>query len=312
MRAKASSDESGDVRGLLAELGELVEDLGLEEVVEHRPLPPASADSAATHVEATAPPAAEAAAVPPDSNDMAELAELAAALVPLWEPAAPTQPTTLWDAFAPELDAAPPRPWTAVAAMEVVEPGAPPRGAEPEREPRRLHVFASALRSRLFTGVTVAAILIAVAVVVLTRVDFGSTTGPAHPVARAAFQVTSMRTVDATSAAVVAQAPTRSHFPARVTDVFMDVVYRNAASGDAIRLVISLLPPAGSGGNPVAVGDQNHVLPGGGEIAVTIQGPATGFASGDYTVTAFHDGHLEQSLTFTVDAVPAPTPAATP
>ncbi|HXA29547.1 MAG TPA: hypothetical protein VN193_12480 [Candidatus Angelobacter sp.] len=309
MRAKASRDEQGDVRGLLAELGDLVEDLGLEEVVEHRPPPPATTDATAQHAETTAPPAAETAVVQPDSNDMAELAELAAALVPLWEPAAPAPPTTLWDAFAPELDAAPPRPWTPGAAMEVVEPAGPPRSAESERQPRRLHVFTGALRSRLFTAVTVAAVLIAIAVVVLTRVDFGSTTGPDHPVARAAFEVTRMRTVDATSAAVVAQAPTRSHFPARVTDVFMDVVYRNAGSGDAIRLVISLLPPAGSGGNPVTVGDQNHVLPSGGEIAVTIQGPATGFASGDYTVTAFHDGHLEQSLAFTVDApVPSPTP----
>jgi hypothetical protein len=44
---------------------------------------------------------------------------------------------------------------------------------------------------------------------------------------------------------------------------------------------------------------------------VTIQGPETGFSPGDYTVTAFHDGHLEQSLTFTVDASPA-APAPTP
>jgi hypothetical protein len=192
--------------------------------------------------------------------------------------------------------------------MEVVEPSAPP--AAPAEAGGRRHHFAAAVRTRLFTAATIAAVVIAVAVVVLTRVDFGSTSGPAHPVSKAAFEVTSMRTVDATSAAVVAQAPTASHYPSRVTQVFMDVVYRNAAKGDAVRLVISLLPPAGSGGTPVKVGDQNHVLPGGGEIAVTIQGPSSGFAPGDYTVTAFHDGHLEQSLTFTVDA-PTPSPAPT-
>jgi hypothetical protein len=191
----------------------------------------------------------------------------------------------------------------------VLEPAAPPGATD---EPHHRPHLAAAFRSRLFTATTVAAVIVAVAVVILTRVDFGSTSGPAHPVSKAAFEVTTMRTVESTSAATVALAPTQSHFAPKATQVFMDVAYRNAAKGDTIRLVISLLPPAGSGGTPLKVGDQTHQLPAGGEIAVTIQGPSTGFSPGDYTVTAFHDGHLEQSLTFTVDATTPASPTAAP
>ncbi len=253
-------------------------------------------------------------------DDVAELAELAAAmvapvggadssdLVPLWEPAAEDEPVTLvplWDAFAPELDADPPRAWSLAAAMEVVEPAAPPA---PPTDGTGRRGRLSRLRPRLFTITTAAAVLVAAAVVVLTHLDLGHTAGPAKPVAGQPFQVTLMRTVDATSASTVAEAPTVSHFPPHTAQVYMDVVYRNIAQGDRLRLVIDLLPPAGSGGNPVQVGDQTHLLPPGGEIAVTIQGPSTGFSPGDYTVTAFHDGHLEQSVNFTIDAAPAASP----
>jgi hypothetical protein len=195
--------------------------------------------------------------------------------------------------------------------MELVEPPAPEATESASARRGPLRRLATGFRPRLFTAATVAAMLVALAVVVLTRLDFGHTQGPSEPVSKAAFQVTVMRTVDATSASVVPYAKTTSHYPAKVTQVYMDVVYRNAGQGDTLRLVISVLPPAGSGGNPVPVGDQTHQLPAGGEIAVTIQGPETGFSPGDYTVTAFHDGHLEQSLTFTVDASPA-APAPTP
>jgi len=255
------------------------------------------------------------------ASDATELADLAAALtfdvVPLWEttdsPTAPpdTPDLTLWDAFAPELDAEPPRAWSPAAAMEVLEPAGPPAPPEAEPETPTHGRLRATIRSRLFTAATVAAILVAIAVVVLTRVDFGHTSGPAQPVSKAAFEVTMMRTVDATSPASVGVAQTRSSFPAKSTQIFMDVVYRNATSSDTLRLVIDLLPPPGSGGNPAQVGDQTHPLPGGGEIAVTIQGPADGFSPGDYRVTAFHDGHLEQSLNFTVAApLPTPTPTA--
>jgi hypothetical protein len=392
MRAKVRRDDAGgDVRGVLAELGELVGDLGLGDPTASTPLragapvEPGEADQASAAAEPTVPElgaetpsAAEevvfAGAGPESSQasavaeqtipelgaetpsaaeqpaltaaepeltaeqpgltadvlkrssfseaDAAELARLVAAatgdgsaqIIPLWESAADDdspKPTTLWDAFSPELDAAPPRAWTPAAASEVLEPASPP-GAP--TEPPDRHRLADAFRSRLFTATTIAAVVVAIAVVILTRIDFGSTTGPAHPVSKAAFEVTTMRTVDATSAATVALAPTHSHFAPKATQVFMDVAYRNAAKGETIRLVISLLPPAGSGGTPVKVGDQTHQLPAGGEIAVTIQGPSTGFSPGDYTVTAFHDGHLEQSLTFTIDATtPAsPTAAAPP
>jgi hypothetical protein len=339
MRAKVRRDDAGDVRGVVEELGELVGDLGLGDpgmpatdqasAAAEPTIPELGAETpsaAEQHVLTAAGPELTAGVLKRSSSfseaDAAELARLVAAatgdgsaqITPLWESAADDdspEPTTLWDAFAPELDAAPPRAWTPAAASEVLEPAAPP-GAP--TEPPDRHRLADAFRSRLFTATTVAAVVVAIAVVILTRIDFGSTTGPAHPVSKAAFEVTTMRTVDATSAATVALAPTHSHFAPKATQVFMDVAYRNAAKGDTIRLVISLLPPAGSGGTPLKVGDQTHQLPAGGEIAVTIQGPSTGFSPGDYTVTAFHDGHLEQSLTFTVDATTptSPTAVATP
>jgi hypothetical protein len=229
----------------------------------------------------------------------------------MWEtePPAEHEPelVPLWDAFAPELDSEPPRAWSLQAAMELVEPAAPARD-EDGAPPRGVLRLVGGVRPRVFTLATVAAMVVALAVVVFSRLDLGHTSGPIQPVSKAAFQVTLMRTVDATSAATVAQAPTLSTFPAHTTQVYMDVTYRNATAGDTVRLVIDLLPPPGSGGNPVEVGDQTHRLPPGGEIAVTIQGPASGFTPGDYSVTAFHDGHLEQSLTFTVQAPTAASP----
>lgn len=345
MTARAHDDRTSDVRGLLAELGELVGDLGLDEPVrveaakkpvrQRRRSKPAVA--AVVRVPAAveepvlrdaAPVPAAVVAEPPEPadeheahvpallpQDAAELAELAAALdaeaVPMWETESPEEHEAelvpLWDAFAPELDAEPPRAWSLQAAMELVEPAAPARdgGAATPRGVLRLVL---GVRPRIFTVATVAAVIVALAVVVFSRLDLGHTSGPIQPVSKAAFQVTTMRTVDATSAAGVAQAVTLSTFPAHTTQIYMDVAYRNASAGDTVRLVIDLLPPPGSGGNPVPVGDQTHQLPTGGEIAVTIQGPASGFTPGDYSVTAFHDGHLEQSLTFTVQAPASASP----
>ena len=286
------------IKGVVSELSELVGDLGLDDAKPHHT------------------------AIPPD--DAAELAALAAAVegvegaelpeaIPLWETAdvaesatsTPADDVALWDAFAPELDPTPARPWTPEAAMAVVEPGAPDTAASSADTPRRRGWLRLSL-PRLFTAATVAAVLVAVAVVVLTRLDFGHTAGPAQPSVRSPFEVTVMHTVDATSAASVPYAKTASHFPAKATQIFMDVVYRNAAPGDTLRIVINALPPAGSGGNPTKVGDQTHALPDSGEIAITILGPASGFEPGEYSVNAFHDGHLEQSLGFTVDASIAP------
>ena len=360
MTARAHDDRTSDVRGLLAELGELVGDLGLDEPVGVEVAPVTKKKAARPRakrpaVAAVVPvPAAVEAQSPPDEvlvaaaadfteapeaagagdftdgahepfepgahapallpQDAAELAELAAALdadaVPMWETATDEHEpelVPLWDAFAPELDAEPPRAWSLQAAMELVEPAAPARNGDgaPARGVLRLVL---SRRPRLFTVTTVAAVLVALSVVVFSRLDLGHTSGPLQPVSKAAFQVTTMRTVDATSAAAVAQATTLSTFPAHTTQIYMDVAYRNASAGDTVRLVIDLLPPPGSGGNPVPVGDQTHQLPTGGEIAVTIQGPASGFTPGDYSVTAFHDGHLEQSLTFTVQAPASASP----
>ena len=348
MTGRASNDEPGDVRELLAELEALVDDLGLDEQAAQSPRARdarsdwAGADDSTTPWADDADDDAEAAlaaafATELDAEpvhpalrggDAEELAQLATALsvpprprgeggesgaVPLWESAdASPSELSLWDAFAPELDAAPPRAWSPAAAMAVVEPAAPP-SRPVVQGPSRLRRAGAAMRSRLFTAATIAALVVAVGVIALTRLDLGHTSGPVSPVSHPGFAVTQMRTVDALTADAVGTAPTVRSFPASRTAIFMDIAYRNASSADTLRLVITMLPSAGTGGQPISVDDQTHALPQGGEIAVTIRGLGAGFAPGIYTVTAFHDGHLEQSLTFTVESVaPSASPGASP
>jgi hypothetical protein len=303
MTARVPSDDSGDVRELLAELEELVDDLGLDEpAVQSRWVGDDEVElelAAAFGPELDREPAGPALL----QADAEELAQLAADL------AGPSR-VSLWDAFAPELDAEPPRAWSPQAATAVVEPAAP-EAPPAATGPSRLRRAGAVLRARMFTAATVAALLIAVAAIIFTRLDLGHTSGPASPVSHAAFAVTAMRTVDATTPTAVGSAPLRSDFPPSTTQIFMDVVYRNATGSDSLRLVITMLPGAGSGGQPISVDDQTHPLPQGGEIAVTIKGGSAGFAPGIYTVTAFHDGHLEQSLTFTVEGA-SPSPGVSP
>jgi hypothetical protein len=323
MTAYVPDDEEGDVRGLLAELSDLVGDLGLGEA----PLAP----RASTEPGSALPYRygdegdddedldAELESMPVLDRPDAELAALAAALaepfrpgapgdaIPLWESLdQPAPPLTLWEAFAPELEAEPVRAWSPAAAMAAVEPAAPTRPPAPAASGRRLAV-GGGMRSRLLTAATAAAAVVAVGVLAFTRLDLGHTGGPAQAASRGAFQVTAMRTVDAVSPTTVGTAPTLTRFPAGRPAIYMDVVYRNAGDTDTLRLVISLQPPAGSAGTPIPVDDETHVLPAGGEIAVAIKAPSTGFAPGVYTVKAYHGALVAQSLSFTVDPVtPAP------
>jgi hypothetical protein len=165
------------------------------------------------------------------------------------------------------------------------------------------------LHSRLFTVVAAAAMLLAIAALVITRLDLGHTSGPPQAVPSAPFEVTSMRTVQATSASAVAHAPTVDRFPRNVPAIYVDLVYRNVTPQDSLRLIISLLPSVGGNGLLTPVSDVIHSnLDPGGEIAVTVEAPPNGFVPGTYTVMALHSDHLDQSITFRVDAVPA-TPA---
>lgn len=363
-----------DVHGLMAELGELVEDLGLKNgtrredptappnerpepaaeaaaeppsvPVPPRPLPPRAplsappppsapvwrsgpevltgaaasalrgevAERPAPPVEPTPPPPAIPAPSPPPPPAQAEpvLLELAPApeppleAVPLWETAEPEPPraypepepatpgVTLWDAFSPELAAAPPRPWSPAAAMVVVEPAAPP-GA-----PARTTRAAERFRPHAFTILTAVAVLVAAAIFTFSRLDLGHTTGPAQPVAHAAFILDTLRTVAASSPDRVPQARTTTEFPANAAAIYLDVTYRNVVAADTLQVVI-LLKPQQNGQPTVAVSDQTHrSLNPNGEQVITVEAPPGGFTPGTYEVRALHDGTLEQSTTFTV------------
>jgi hypothetical protein len=211
----------------------------------------------------------------------------------MWETAEPP-PAALWETFSPHLSESPPRPWSPAAAMAVVEPADPPFGhriAAPETRDRRPH---------LFTIVTAVAVLVAVLVFVFTRLDLGSTSGPARAVSQVGFSVTGLRTVSARSAQSVAGAPAQQRFLSSVPAIFLDVTYQNPSPSEAVRIVVQLLP-AQQGTGATTVSDETHAaLDRGGEIVVTLVAPPGGFAPGTYTVRALHDGHLDQTWSFQV------------
>jgi len=274
MTARPQRPSADDVRGLMAELGELVQDLGLETPPAEPP--PAQADTAP-------PPAAE----PPPAPEA----------VPMWEaaeaPPAALAPTL---AIAPQrLDEAP-RAWSPAAAMVVIEPAAPPQG----HRTRALPVSSRTRRPHAFTIVTALAVLVAGAVFAFSRLDLGHTTGPTQPVSQVAFEVTGLRTVAAASAAEVSRQPLTTRFPSTVAAVYLDVTYRNVAAADAMRVVILLQPDLGNAPQST-VSDQTHTgLDPGGEVVLTVPAPGGGFTPGTYTVRVLHDGHLEQTATFQV------------
>jgi hypothetical protein len=319
MTAHEPEPSPADVRQMMAELSDLVGDLGLGEDVPPQPrLPRERAPVTAFLKEGAAGMGAVAEADIATGGDDVELDEDEDSdAVPLWEAevaevAELASAISLWDAFAPEMDSVPSRPWTPEAAMAVLEPAAPPRPPAAPRQPL-LRRWTALFGKRVFTVVTGLAAVAAIAVLVVTRLDLGHTTGPSQAVSGAAFQVTTMRTVDATSALDVAHAPTKISFSSDVPAIFVDIVYRNVTKADTLRLRITLQPVGTSASTSLPVSDVTHSnLDPGGEIAVTIEAPPSGFQAGTYTVTALHGAHLEQELTFVVErsATFSPSPSA--
>jgi hypothetical protein len=290
MKARPPRPLAEDVRGLMAELGDLVEDLGLE-TAHTAPSGPAPALAETAEVAGVVAPREAASPV----ETPAAIEELVA--VPMWEAAeAPAAPAPAWETLVPQRSDEAPRAWSPSAATVVIEPAAPPPGhrivvRRPVRE-RRLHAF---------TVVTALAVLVAAAVFTFSRLDLGHTSGPSVPVSHTQFELDQLRTVQASSAARVAGAPSVHRFLSTVPAIYLDVTYRNATPGDALRVVILLQPQRGD--QPAStVSDQTHTgLDPGGEIALTIQAPPGGFAPGTYTVRALYGDHLEQTATFEVD-----------
>lgn len=334
MKARKDKHAHRQVRGVLAELGDLVENLGLVEA----PTPPVDPDPVTAERPSTpsAPPALSAPPPPsapvwrsgpevltgsaasslharaveaPEAEPLPREPEVELPAVPMWEsadapPATPgaaaTGSTSLWETFSPELSSHPPRPWSAAAAMVVLEPIAPPGSSRASDRVPQPRTASGSRRPHAFTVVTTLAVLVAAAVFAFSRMDLGHTTGPQEPVAHAAFVVDSMRVVSAKSAAQVPSAPTAQRFPSTAPAIYLDVAYRNVSPSDALQIVI-ILEPQHAGQPPVTVSDERHRnLDAGGEIAVTVEAPPGGFTPGTYTVRALHDGTLEQSATFQV------------
>jgi hypothetical protein len=282
---------SADVRGLMAELGDMVEDLGLE-----TPTPATSGPAAPPSPPASAPAGSAAA---PDAAEPV-------AAVPMWESADAEPAATLWQAFSPHLADSAPRPWTPEAAMAPLPPEAPPgararTAARPARSLRSLRISLQPVRPHLFTVVTAVALAAAVAVVTFSRLDLGHTSGPAQPVTSVGFNVTGLRTVAAASPQQVRGAATVKTFLTTASQIYLDITYRQASPEDTLRVIILLQP--GSGGPEQTVSDETHShLDRGGEIALTVEAPTGGFLPGTYTVRALHDGHLDETWTFDVVA----------
>lgn len=277
MKGRRQRPAADDVRGLMAELGSLVDDLGLETSAPPRQPAPEPAAAPAE------PPAPE---PPPD--------ELSA--VPMWEPADEPAPA-LWGAVS-QSDASA-RPWSPVAAMAVIEPASPPGGhrftAAPAAPPRER-------RPHAFTILTAVAVVVAAAVFAFSRLDLGHTSGPPRPLTTVDFSVTGMHTVQASAASEVAHAPLQRRFLTTVPAIFLDITYANVHPSDTLRIVIQLQPDQVDL-PPTTVSDETHShLDPGGEIALTVEAPKGGFTPGTYTVRALHDTHLEQVWTFEVDA----------
>ena len=334
MKARDHKPARRQVRGVVEELGDLVEDLGLVEA--SAPAEPAADAPPGSPPPLAAPPPPSAPTwrsgpevvtgsgastlhlpLPPPVTDDADEPEALPA-VPMWESAEPepvpawessaardapvplAEVSTLWDHFAPELSAGPARAWSPAAAMVELEPLAPPGSHGPSVWAEPVRPFWRQ-RPHAFTVLTTVAALVALAVFVFSRIDLGSTSGPSRPVAHPAFVLDTLRAVSATSAAQVRDAKTATHYPASAQAIFLDITYRNVTGGDTLQIVI-LLQPQQEGQAAVTVSDETHRnLDAGGEVAITVPAPPGGFTPGTYEVRALHDGTLEQSVTFTVD-----------
>lgn len=271
---------------LVAELGDLVETLGLEEEA-----PPAKRARTPAR-RAPRPPAASAAVATPEVESAAEV-EAAVEAPPVPEVAAADllDDTTFW-VPPPEMLEPGGRPWSPAAAMELL-PGASG------------HAPAAAVRAHsgwLMTLAASTAVALAVFALVVSHIDLASTSGPEHAVSAAPFTVATLRTVAADSAAAVVTAPSTTRFSATVNHLFIDIHYTGATPHDSLELKVihdsEGLPP------PAVVQDHTYRLDtpsGQGVVTVELTAPpGTAFAPGRYTVSVVHGQSAAQTVDFTV------------
>jgi hypothetical protein len=286
-RHSKASGRPQEFDDLVAELGDLVETLGLEEdappprraarIPSRRgPRRPAAASAAVAAPEAESATEVEA---PPEAPPAPELADL-------------LDDTTFW-VPPPEMLEPGGRPWSPAAAMELL-PGARSGAAQ-----------AAAVRAHsgwLMTLAASTAVALAVFALIVSHLDLGSTGGPDHAVSAAPFTVSTLRTVAADSAAAVASAPTVTHFGATTNHLFVDIHYTGATPHDSLELKVIRdsegLPP------PSVVQDHTYRLDtpsGQGVVTVELTAPpGTAFAPGRYTVSVVHGQSAAQTVDFTV------------
>jgi hypothetical protein len=274
---------------LVAELGDLVETLGLEE---EAPAPARRARTAARRSPRGAATSSAAVATP----EVESVPEVEAGPEPEPEltPADVLDDTAYWIP-PPEMLEPGGRPWSPAAAMELL-PGTRP-GATPVAAPRPHSGW-------LMTIAASAAVGLAVFALVVSHLDLANTGGPDHAVSAAPFTVGTLRTVAADSASAVAAAPNTTHFPATTNHLFVDIHYTGATPHDSLELKVIRdsegLPP------PQVVQDHTYRLDtptGQGVVTVELTAPAgTAFAPGRYTVSVVHGQSAAQTVDFTVGA----------
>jgi hypothetical protein len=283
-KASARPQEFDD---LVAELGDLVETLGLEEEA-----PPSRRAARTPSRRSPRRPAASSAAVATPEAESATEIEAAPEAPPEPELADLLDDTTFW-VPPPEMLEPGGRPWSPAAAMELL-PGAR-SGAAP----------AAAVRAHsgwLMTLAASTAVALAVFALVVSHVDLATTGGPDHAVSAAPFTVGTLRTVAADSAAAVTTAPTVTHFGATTNHLFVDIRYTGATPHDSLELKVIRdsegLPP------PSVVQDHTYRLDtpsGQGVVTVELTAPpGTAFAPGRYTVSVVHGQSAAQTVDFTV------------
>jgi len=188
------------------------------------------------------------------------------------------------------------RPWSPAAAMVAIAAPAGRRPTEAEPEEER--------SSWVMSAVSAVALLVAIAVFVVSRLDLASTTGP--PPVRA-FAVTELHAV-AGAGTDVGSAPNQDHFPANVALIRVRATYVGARGGDLLEFRLSQ-PPGAVTRQATLLNRSFTVDSEAGDVTVTVS-PPTGqpFLPGIYTLEATRNSVVVASAIFTIDPVGPVTP----
>lgn len=227
------------------------------------------------------------------------------AMQPMWE-AAPAHDEEdvvggLWPApTVPLADGM--RPWSVIAATRPLPP-LQPAGVVPAPVVQG--------HSRAMTVTAAVAMVVAILVIVATRISLVRTPGPDHASVQPNFTVSQMRTVEAATESGVDQAPSTTTFASTVPGIYVVVTFSGAGEGDRLELRVTREAPT-AGDQPVGIDDTTYpVTTAGSGVAHFLLHDPQGvpLPPGRYTVTAVHGTRTVGSVAFQVVEVPAPSPA---